>query len=813
MPTFLTAQTGSETPQEWVINSIDSNSVNEQNSRPAIEIIRATQGEYLKAQKSGDNILIFQGGIILKIRNQILKADLVKYNQSTGEIYGEGHISLDDGIQLIEGDNFIYDNKHQYGIIYNAKGTLEPVYYIGSSIKIASDDSYVLSIAEFSDCEADSPHYHFKARKIWIRKNNQITALGIIYYVSSLPVFYLPVMVQTDLGTGIYTLYGYQKNMGHYAQNTYFFGFHQKKNNILPSDGALMYDYYQYSGWYLGNYIEKKSDFLNYEVKAGVARYHYRNIIQTPNGISINTNLIQKPDGSIGKKDEYWYELNGQLKGVWKKSFQQDASSSMYVNVFEYNNYAFQSNFGFRHIPTSTMDAIWYNRLFPHSSSIPNYKTYWEFQYSENWAESNFLLKIRRDREWNSYKQSEYKYYPLSDILPEIQYKRSWYLVDPVYNSIFGGIRNEINLLSSMKSSYLRGTKVKDEFGYNMNSVTRIIFPFTTFFSVNPGIGYGIQKIQSYYTTTQPASLLEDKRKSYQYYLLTGDILLGVPLFLLQATYENKMAYKPDYQDLVFNDQISHKVDLSFSSDFYPFYYLNVYSSRDLRGYPYPVKENKLWDPLSFLANTEYDFSAKITSFGYVRKKKHYNTIGLENLYQYNIQFLNHANNNLTFYYAVGGYRILYFKELVYLKTGVGWYHDFLNPFKNKIYLVNMIELMLNDYWKILGKFESKAEKLTDSTKSNPYSKFNSKNIKANGLPFSIDSMNIAVEHDLHRWVLRLSYSYDKSWLSFGTYNESWLGYYEQSVYFSITLKSFGGFGISQQQLYHYTPYDSSLIN
>jgi hypothetical protein len=60
------------------------------------------------------------------------------------------------------------------------------------------------------------PHYYFKAKKLWIYKNNEIAAISAIYYVGQTPVFYWPLLLQSDTGTGVVTQYGNNITRGHF---------------------------------------------------------------------------------------------------------------------------------------------------------------------------------------------------------------------------------------------------------------------------------------------------------------------------------------------------------------------------------------------------------------------------------------------------------------------------------------------------------------------------------------------------------------------------------------------------------------------
>jgi len=138
----------------------------------SLEIIRASEAEYVTVAEGDEGIFILRGGIIVRSGTAFLRAETVKINTKTGEIFGEGKVSFESGESRLTGEKFYYDNAHNAGVVYSSKAAADPFFLSGSVIKQVESNRYIARDAFFTTCNEKFPHYYFKAKKLLHYKNN-----------------------------------------------------------------------------------------------------------------------------------------------------------------------------------------------------------------------------------------------------------------------------------------------------------------------------------------------------------------------------------------------------------------------------------------------------------------------------------------------------------------------------------------------------------------------------------------------------------------------------------------------------------------
>ncbi len=802
-------KTGSKEKAPETIWSLDTdNGTTTEGS--GIELVRAAEGEFLQALESKEGVVIFRGGIIIRVQSGELHAETVKYNPGTGELYGEGGVELIDNLQVVRGEKFIYDVKNSMGVLYNVDGTIKPLYYFGNILKISSPENYSAQDAFYTTCEAKSPHYFLQAKKIWIQEDNQMVSYRVRYYVGQTPVFWLPLHFQTDLGTGIVTLVGQNSYTGTFLQNSYFFGFSPKKKQalFLPSDGMLMFDYYQKQGWYTGIHTATHNASLAYEIDLGLANYLYAQTITAGDGSSLRTNYVPLQDGSYGTRSEYWHEINANLKSTLRDNTQRDMQSALYVNVNDYGNRSFRRKFKERHIPETTPDTVWIDRRFPQTQQLDN-SLLWEASYTEDWADNHFSIYGSRRKRWGAVidGKKEQAYYPQLDIAPRITFEKNSYLAKPRGNH-FHGVRNNLNLFTETTTEYKNGEQYRTHNLFTIYDEVNAYIPFTSWFTLIPGGGYGIKNVFS--RNEDGPELQENRRHSYHYVYTLDTIQIGVPVVMAQASYENQYAvYRGEYEDPTFGNHLSHLTHLGILMDPAPFIHAQVQTARDLKTYPQPIEERFRWSPLSVETQIFLDFINGLSSYGLYDYGNHRLGLSLDNEYTYLIPFNRAAANSLGFSFEMGGYQLFFFQELWRLSTGLTWVHDFRNERLHQLRYHFDIDLNVAQNWRVISDVEAAAMAYQPGSTAYEPAYQTSLGFKT---PFLLERASATLEHNLHNWTIRATYAFQKTWVTFGADNENQAGFYEHTFYFSLNLGSVRGVGIPDTEIYYFNPYDEGKI-
>lgn len=793
----------------------------------SIEIIRASEAEYVTVGEGEEGIFILRGGIIVRSGKAFLRAETVKINTKTGEIFGEGQVSFESEGARLTGDKFYYENNSDAGVVYSAHGESAPFFLAGSSIKQVESQRYIARDAFFTSCEEKFPHYHFKAKKLFIYKNNELAALSAIYYIGQTPVFYWPLLLQSDTGTGIVTQYGNNPSRGHFLQNTWsFLSPNASASQWLPQRGKLIFDWYERVGYMFGTVLRRDADFLKYNLDIGLANFKARRAATDTDGSTVWTNQVLQPDGTYGLTQYFWHKVKADMKSNFYRSQKDDTVTSAYVRFEHYKHPNFDAEFGERYEPEITFNALYRPRFGQLGRSA--YGISWETGLAYTNKDTQVSMRAVRSLGWyQSSNDANSKYLPVQDIAPDFAFSNRMFLLRGG-DGFFKGIMNRVQLNSLYRQDYRIETNgdtatsvpVKSYLqteGFDQVSMYLTFFPWLNFI---PSVGAG-----AIYTYTNLDDMLiqrEQARQSYGYLFTSDTLRVGYPLLYAQGIYTRRYSFADRGQDLTFYHDRAHAITTSLISDLNPYAIFSVTATRDLRPYPNQLTERDRWSDLVTRGQGDYDFIRGFTVNLYglnQRRFNHMNGIGVVDSAAYSIQFNTMNTNDFQVYYRLGGYRLPLIRELLLFKITSTYRHNFINVYESNLRLGFETDLQLHDYWRLRLTLNSIADQFERYQSSNPaYVNFFDDALKSAN-PFSstsrenrvlnLESFFASLEHDLHRWLFRVSFSTARKTVFTGSYLRDRTTFLEQTIYISFTLKDLTGFGLPYQELYRYNPTDA----
>lgn len=788
----------------------------------AIEIIRASEAEYVTVGEGDEGIFILRGGIIVRSGKSYLRAETVKINTKTGEIFGEGKVSFESEENRLSGEKFYYDNKHNAGVVYGSKAVADPFFLSGSVIKQVETNRYIARDAFFTTCDEKYPHYYFKAKKLWLYKNNELAAMSAIYYVGQTPVFYWPLLLQSEAGTGIVTQYGNNVTRGHFLQNTLNFSNPlASTSGWQPQKGKLMFDWYEKTGYLFGTNLRRDSDDLKYNFDVAISNFKARRTTTDSTGTTVVTNQVLQPDGSYGTTEYFWYKLKADIKGNLHRSSKDDSVTSAYVRFENYKHRNFELEFGERYEPDMTLNAIYRPRFSQNNlqTSLLN----WETGITHTSKDTQMSLRAQRQLLWYfASPETDSKYAPIYDLTPEFTLNHRTYLMRGG-EGFFKGIMNRVNLNTQYSRYYrdINSVPVKAYLRNDAYDQVSFYFTFLPWLNFIPSAGLGVL----YNYTDQDDVLLrrEMARQTYGYLFTNNTLRIGYPFLYAQGLHVRRYSFADQGQDLTFNHDRAHAVTTSVVSDLNPYALISVSATRDLRPYPNALKEQERWSDLIARAQADYDFIRGFTANLYglnQRKFNHFNGIGFIDSAAYSLQFDTMNTNDFQFYYRLGGYRLPLLRELTLFKITSTYRHNFINVAESNLRMGFETDIQLHDYWRFRLGLNSIADQFEryqtqnpahvpffdDLVKSlNPFDPNRGKRI------LNMESFFASIEHDLHKWLLRVTFASQRRTIYTGSYMRDRVSFLEQTVYLSFTLKDLGGVGLPYTEVYRYNPMDTGV--
>lgn len=788
----------------------------------SIEIIRASEAEYVTVGEGNEGIFILRGGIIVRSGKSYLRAETVKINTKTGEIFGEGKVTFESEEMRLSGEKFYYDNRHDAGVVYSSHAAADPFFLRGSVIKQVEKNRYIARDAFFTTCNEKYPHYYFKAKKLWLYKNNELAAMSAIYYVGQTPVFYWPLLLKSDTGTGVITQYGNNPTRGHFLQNTWNFSNPLAQDSgWQPQHGKLIFDWYEKTGYLLGSVLRHEGEDLKYNFDTAIANFKARRTTTDSNGNTVVTNQVLQPDGSYGPTEYFWYKIRADVRWNLARSAKDDSVTSAYVRFEHYKHRNFELEFGERYEPYLTLNAI-YRPRFSQNTMQTNILN-WETGLNHASRDTQISFRTQRQLAWyQASPETDSRYAPVYDLTPEFTFTNRTYLMRGG-EGYFKGIVNRAHITTQYTRYYRDITSILVKDYLRNDAYDQVSFYFTFFPWLNfiPSGGVGIQ--YSYTALDDPLLRREMRRQTYGYLFTNDTLRVGYPFLYAQGLYVRRYSFADQGPDLTFNHERAHAVTASVVSDLNPYALLSVAATRDLRPYPNRLKEQERWSDLLARAQVDYDFIRGFTVNLYglnQRKYNHFNGIGIINSAAYSIQFDTMNTNDFQFYYRIGGYRLPLLRELTLFKITTTYRHNFINIAESNLRMGFEANIMLHDYWRFTLALNSLADRFERYQTQNPaYVPFIEDLAKSLN-PFdpnrgnrilNMESFFVGIEHDLHKWLLRINFTANRRTIFTGSYMRDRTSFLEQTIYLSFMLKDLNGFGLPYTEVYRYNPTDAGI--
>lgn len=794
---------------------------------PRITIENASEGEFIQGGDDGRGILTLRGRIRVRLPNGSFTANTVIIDSDRQEIYGEGNLiyraqKKDEPYTEIRAERLIYDQRLGTGIVYNAEGFVDPVYFIGRSISITDNSRIAISHAHFTSCAAERPHYHFTARKIWLYEDKKIVAVGVLYYVGGIPLLPLPFLYASDWGTGIISQAGYSQVQGFFLQNTYQFTVPTAYlSSWKPVSYRVMLDYYENTGEVLGLEMFRFSPNLNYYTHVSAARFRRYDLVSDyrEQNRLLFTNKVIRDDGTVGRDYRQWY------KAFMVMNLKQNTESSndvrnVHMRFEDYSHFLYDFEYGSRYQPTSTIPALYQNS--ESGRGLIHMNTDWNITWNESRDDLNMRVEVKRDRKWinqKDYLDGEYE--PVKDVVPDIDITKNVFLGRDDYFDLPFYWDNTLH--TDLTRTYYRGDEFSSINHNYYQSMLRTYWSMYPFISVNLSGGWGIQKWVPY----GGASNLERDAKynSYQYWLTRAEVTTGPDVFYLKTVHTDKksfkeeLKYEPFFNYYEYNSSQRIK-ETSFSLVFNPVNNMqfSLNTAYDHRKQPSKTTDSERWYYPVFRSDIYIDFLNLFKSDRenlMSRKKVHFIGMRIANDYVYDyVNKIDHSNVfGVTF--EAGGFDLWLLKRLRYVEASFYWHHVYYNPDLDHMRYTFKLDVQLTDHWYFETELESRATEVEryrqesiDDNGDSDYVAFEHDLVNGTGVNgnekrqdsvFNVGYFEAALVVDLHEWEFRTGYAIEQRSIYAHVNSLEVVNFYDNRIFFSLTLLRFDIEGVGNR--------------
>jgi len=217
-----------------------------------ITIKSARELNYYTLEIIDENYVLFNGKVVIEIKDNnndslhSITADKILFNQTQEFLFAEGNVEYllikKESTDRFVGESLFfniktYEGNFQSGVSQRETkvGERDLVFYFqGNKIERSAGNIITLKDGTITSCDLEDPHYHIKAKKIWILSPDEWAIQNAILNVGRLPVLYIPFFFHPGDEFFFHPSLGFKSREGYFFQtSTYLLGRKKKEASSL----------------------------------------------------------------------------------------------------------------------------------------------------------------------------------------------------------------------------------------------------------------------------------------------------------------------------------------------------------------------------------------------------------------------------------------------------------------------------------------------------------------------------------------------------------------------------------------------------
>ncbi len=765
-----------------------------------IEIIRAGEATYLEAEEAG-GIVTLTGGIILRFSDKEIQSDTIHYRAETGEIFAEEGVVLRDASGEITGKSLIYNVKAGRGTLYRSRINREGFVIESVSIHIA-EEGYALQKAEVTSCTEASPHYYFRADKMYLYESGDLFAVNVITYVGHTPVFYLPVAISKYEGTGIITQFGQSRLRGYFLQNTYR---HNEKNPvlILPETMEITGDWYDYGGESIGLSATRREKNYHYNLLFSMARREATEIV---NGHL--TDRVLQDDGSRSRESDLW----SRAKADAATSFAHGSLLSTITTDVDYATHRnYDQEFGERVLPQTTIEAVFSDSLLQGESLLNTI----HYNVGYSLAHPNLTATVTAGRSFLWDTTGSESYIPLRDTVPAHSLRGAWkFPLQGPAEAIL--IEQNLDGLYSREYSYgdlvFEQIREKEELRAGL-----LLYPLSGL-SLVPFAGPGFSWRQTGESAENSGFEQEDKRQNYLYGTTGFSAKWQGKYTDAHALYRAELSAVAQEKDPDFGDERKHTLHADFS--LFPWHIVRLSGStlREMRTNVLATEESRYrWARASALSRFDFRHGFPESKFGIAPLHSTHQEILAEVSHEYSPRYQTPVFTRYSGMLRFGGYTLPGISGVDTFWVGGKWMQNHVHQRATQAALSLGFTIALHPFWKLKMEGESLAEEAwryyAEGSEHLEFVDDIVGGFTGGETVMNIHYLHAAIIHDLHDFLLELSYDLSRNPYYYGTGLRESQTFHEHRVFLSFYHKMLGENAVYRGQIYRADPVRDGTVD
>ncbi len=136
-----------------------------------------------------------EGNVIIHYKDGTLRADRVKFNTETKDVWGEGNVRLNRPGQEWVAPSLYYNFDTHALKTDNVRGFVDPLYVRGEQLEQLGTNQYTFTRGTMTTCDYEQPDYHLEGTHGEIWPDDRVVMYNATLRFGNVPVFWFPIVV------------------------------------------------------------------------------------------------------------------------------------------------------------------------------------------------------------------------------------------------------------------------------------------------------------------------------------------------------------------------------------------------------------------------------------------------------------------------------------------------------------------------------------------------------------------------------------------------------------------------------------------
>lgn len=186
-----------------------------------------------------NNMAYAEGDVVVRYKDAVLRADKVRLNTETKDVWAEGNVRLNRQGQEWVSPAVQYNFESRALSTEKAGGSFPPLLFTGEHLQTSGTNHYSVGSASVTTCDYEQPHYRLEATHAEIWPGERMVLKNVVLKFGDVPVFWFPVVAWSlkDDAPPVGVAFGNDSRMGFFVLTSTSWALNEHIKLTLDVDG------------------------------------------------------------------------------------------------------------------------------------------------------------------------------------------------------------------------------------------------------------------------------------------------------------------------------------------------------------------------------------------------------------------------------------------------------------------------------------------------------------------------------------------------------------------------------------------------